>query len=211
MEQKKEIRLEKMRVGDFKYGFGNPRKISKKKTEELERSMDLFGDFGIFLVDEDDNVIAGNQRAKILNQRDPDVIVDVKRLIGYTEAELRAINIKDNTHAGEWDFDMLADWTADLTIDLGLEKSLKEELESRKVPEMELIHYEKYDYVLVVCKNSIDYDDLVNRLGIAKAKVHVTNKRTIKGRAVWYDKVKDLLFGPVNRSVDMVSEEGEAV
>ena len=195
MEKKKEIVLERMRVGDLKHGFGNPRKISKKKSEELERSMELFGDFGIFLIDEEDNLIAGNQRAKILCQKDPDIEVDVKRLIGYTEPELRAINIKDNTHAGEWDLDMLADWTADLTVDLGIEKALKEEIANRKIPEMELIHYEKYDYVLVVCKNSIDYDDLVNRLGIAKAKVHVTNKRTIRGRAVWYDKVKHLLFG----------------
>ena len=118
----------------------------------------------------------------------------MKRLIGYTEAELRAINIKDNTHAGDWDLEMLANWTADLTIDLGLEESIKKDIKSRKIPEMELIHYEKYDYVLLVCKNSIDYDELVSKLGIAKGKVHITNKRTIRGRAVWYDKVKGILF-----------------
>lgn len=190
----KRIELCRMRVGDLKHGFGNPRKISKKKSEELERSMELFGDFGIFLVDENDNVIAGNQRSKILAQKDPDIEVDVKRLIGYTEAELRAINIKDNTHAGDWDLEMLANWTADLTIDLGLEESIKKDIKSRKIPEMELIHYEKYDYVLLVCKNSIDYDELVSKLGIAKGKVHITNKRTIRGRAVWYDKVKGILF-----------------
>ena len=56
----KRIEVCKMRVGDLKHDFGNPRKISKKKSQELERSMDMFGDFGIFLVDEHDNVIAGN-------------------------------------------------------------------------------------------------------------------------------------------------------
>lgn len=81
----------------------------------------MFGDFGIFLIDENDNVIAGNQRSIILTKKDPDIMVDCKRLIGYTDAELRAINIKDNTHAGEWDLDLLADWTADLTVDLGLD------------------------------------------------------------------------------------------
>lgn len=34
MEERKErcIRCEKMRVGDLKHGFGNPRKITKKKA-----------------------------------------------------------------------------------------------------------------------------------------------------------------------------------
>ena len=52
MEERKErcIRCEKMRVGDLKHGFGNPRKITKKKAEELERSLEMFGDFGIFLI-----------------------------------------------------------------------------------------------------------------------------------------------------------------
>lgn len=77
----KRIEVCKMKVGDLKHNFGNPRKISKKKAEELERSLDTFGDFGIFLVDEHDNVIAGNQRSIILARRDPEIEVDVKRLI----------------------------------------------------------------------------------------------------------------------------------
>lgn len=109
----KRIELCQMRAGDIKTGFGNPRKISKKKMEELEFSMETYGDFGIYLLDEQDNVIAGNQRLKVvLKKFGPDTQLDCKRLIGYTKAELRAINIKDNTHAGDWDLDMLADWTA---------------------------------------------------------------------------------------------------
>ncbi len=116
----KRIEVCKMKVGDLKHNFGNPRKISKRKTEELERSMDLFGDFGIFLVDEQDNVIAGNQRSVILARRDPDIEVDVKRLIGYSEAELRSINIMDNTHAGEWDLELLADWKLMKTVEMNI-------------------------------------------------------------------------------------------
>lgn len=117
----KRIEVVTMRVGDIKTGFGNPRKIGKKKREELKRSLEQFGDFGLFLIDEQDNVIAGNMRHAILNEINPDQEVTCKRLVGYTEAELRAINIKDNTHAGEWDMDLLADWTADLNMDLGLD------------------------------------------------------------------------------------------
>jgi hypothetical protein len=188
MNNEKKIVLEKMKVGDMKYGFGNPRKITKKKSEELATSMETFGDFGIFLVDEENNVIAGNQRSKILAEKDPDTVVDVKRLIGYSEAELKAINIKDNTHAGDWDLDMLADWTADLTVDLGLKTD--ESDEKRTIPDMDPIKYEKYDYVIIACRSELDYNDLTRKLGIEGRKVAVTEKRKIKARAVWYDKMK---------------------
>ena len=185
----KRIEVCKMRVGDLKHNFGNPRKISKKKAEELERSMDLFGDFGVFVVDEHNNVIAGNQRSIILARRDPDIEVDVKKLIGYSEAELRSINIMDNTHAGEWDWELLADWTADLNLDLGIDLN-NENPEERKIEDMELIRYEKYNYVMIVCKSEIDYNDLVRKLGIEGRKVAITKKRKIKARAIWYDQMK---------------------
>ncbi len=185
----KKIEICKMRIGDLKHNFGNPRKISKKKIEELERSMDMFGDFGLFLVDEQNNVIAGNQRSIILSRRDPDIMVDVKRLIGYSEAELRSINIMDNTHAGEWDLELLADWTADLNLDLGVDLNNNNPQE-REIADMELIRYEKYNYVMIVCKNEIDYNDLIRKLGIEGRKVAVTKKRKIKARAVWYDQMK---------------------
>lgn len=185
----KRIEVCKMRVGDLKHNFGNPRKISKKKAEELERSMDLFGDFGVFVVDEHNNVIAGNQRSIILARRDPDIEVDVKKLIGYSEAELRSINIMDNTHAGEWDLELLADWTADLNLDLGIDLN-NENPEERKIEDMELIRYEKYNYVMIVCKSEIDYNDLIRKLGIEGRKVAITKKRKIKAMAIWYDQMK---------------------
>ena len=185
----KRIEVCKMKVGDLKHNFGNPRKISKKKAEELERSMDLFGDFGVFVVDEHNNVIAGNQRSIILARRDPDIEVDVKKLIGYSEAELRSINIMDNTHAGEWDLELLADWTADLNLDLGIDLN-NENPEERKIEDMELIRYEKYNYVMIVCKSEIDYNDLIRKLGIEGRKVAITKKRKIKARAIWYDQMK---------------------
>lgn len=185
----KKIEVCEMKVSDIKTGFGNPRKISKKNKEELQKSLETFGNFGIFLIDEDDNIIAGNQRLAVLNEMDPDTVVTCKRLIGYTKSELKAINIKANTHSGEWDLDLLADWTADLDMDLGIEKK-DEDPNERKIPEMELIHYEKYDYVLIACRSELDYNDLVRRLGIEGAKVKIAKKRKINARAIWYDKMK---------------------
>ena len=185
----KRIEVVEMPVSALKKDFGNPRKIKASKKKELKESLDQFGNFGLVLIDENDNIIAGNQRVSVLAEEDPEQVVLCKRLVGYTEAELRAINIKDNTHAGEWDLDMLADWTADLTVDLGLDIEEKNP-DERKIKDMELIHYEKYDYVIIACRHETDYNDLVRKLGIEDAKVAITKKRKIKARAIWYDDMK---------------------
>ena len=185
----KKIEYCQMKAGDVKTGFGNPRKISKAKMEELERSLQENGDFGIFLIDEQDNIIGGNQRLKaILKIWGPDTVLDCKRLIGYSKSQLKAINIKDNTHAGEWDLDALADWQADLHLDLGLEmKELAPE--ERAIPEMELIHYEKYNFVLICCRSELDYNDLIRKLGLEDKKIKIAKTRKIAARAVWYENI----------------------
>ena len=170
-EVEKRIELkEGVPISLLKFDFGNPRKITKKKKEELRRSMQTYGDFGLILVDEQYNVIGGSQRATVIKEDNPDATIDVKVLIGYSEAELRAINIRDNTHAGEWDMDLLADWTADLNLDLGLDLKSVDPAD-RKKKEMELINYEKYNYVLLVCRNELDYNELTRKLGINGAIV----------------------------------------
>ncbi len=193
----KEISVETLKVSELKNEFGNPRKISKKSKEELQKSLEDLGDFGLILIDEQNNIIAGNQRVGIMKELNPETEVLCKRLKGYTNSELKAINIKDNTHSGEWDLDLLADWTADLQIDLGLDFDVKE-VEERKIPDMELIHYEKYDYVMIVCRYETDYNDLVRKLGIEDKKVPITNKRKIKARAIWYDEMKTQILEKEN-------------
>lgn len=189
----KRIEVVNMRVGDIKTGFGNPRKISKKKRDELIQSLDGFGDFGVIVIDEHDNVIAGNQRVDVLKEKDPNQEVLCKRLIGYTVPELKAINIKANTHAGDWDMDLLADWTADLQVDLGLDKK-DDDLYERKLQDMEPIAFEKYDYVMIVCRDTNSYDRLIEQLGLQGRKVKFSDKKRIKARAIWYDDI-------VNKSV----------
>ncbi len=184
----KRIETVEMRAGDVKTGFGNPRKISQKKRNELKTSLETFGDFGSFIIDEDNNVIGGNMRLSIIKEMNPDQMITCRKLYGYTKSELKAINIKDNTHAGEWDIDLLAEWTADLSVDLGLEEAEKKQVEERTIEEMELIHYEKYDYVMIVCRNELDYNNLVRALGIEGKKVRIS-KRKINARAIWFDKM----------------------
>ena len=178
-----------MKVKDLSSSFGNPRKIKRKQRDELHQSLEQFGDFGLIVIDENNNIIAGNQRCSVLMEKSPDTEVLCKRLIGYSEPEKRAINIKDNTHAGEWDLDMLAEWTADLNVDFGIESKPKDP-EKMDLPDMELIRYEKYDYVLIVCRNEVDYKNLQRALGIEKRKMIVAPKRKTQARSIWYDDIK---------------------
>ena len=106
----KKIILEKVKLSELKTGFGNPRKIKKQNLSELKESINNFGDFGVFVIDEKNNLISGTQRARAMIEQGLDVEVDCKRLIGYTDVEKRIINVKCNQHSGEWDAEKLANW-----------------------------------------------------------------------------------------------------
>lgn len=192
----KSIEVVQRRVGDLKLDFGNPRKIKKQKREDLEESLEKYDDFGIIVINEQNQVLGGNQRVTIFQRKDPDRIVTCKMLVGYTIAEQKYVNIKLNSHAGEWDLDELGDWTADLmdSFKLDLEKPEKP-IEERSIKDMEPIHYEQYDYVLIACRNELDYNDLTRKLGIDGGTVKVAKSRRIKGRAIWYDKMKAQILG----------------
>lgn len=186
----KRIEVVQRRVGDLKLDFGNPRKIKKQKREDLEQSLDDLGDFGIIIINEENQVIGGNQRVTIFQKKDPDMIVTCKMLVGYTTKEQKYVNIKANSHAGEWDMDEFADWTADLIdFKLDIEKPVKP-LDERSIKDMEPVHYEKYDYVIIACRNELDYNDLVRKLGIDGRTVKCAKTRRIKARAIWYDQMK---------------------
>lgn len=201
----KEIKVMELEVGQLKTGFGNPRKITAKKMKELENSLETLGDFGVFIIDDKYNLIGGNQRAAVLKKRDPHIKVTCKMMIGYTEAELRAVNLVDNTHAGDWDADALAQWTADLNLDIGIDAA-KKQVDERTIPDMEPIRFEKYNYVIIACDNEIDYNELTRNLGIEGAKIRVA-KRKLKARAVWYHDIKAQIVPKVDNPK---TEEEEA-
>jgi len=185
----KRIEVVYRRPSEIKTNFGNPRKIKKQKVEELSHSLKTLGNFGVLVIDENDDIISGSQRLKDMLAKGNDEPELCKQLFGYTEAEKRAINIKSNEHAGEWDLDLLASWTADLNIDIGIDES--KNLSDHDIENMEPIAFEKYDYVLIACRNTLDYENLKESLGIKTAKVKINDKKKIKARAVWYDDISD--------------------
>lgn len=206
----KRIEVVERRVGDLKLDFGNPRKIKKQKREDLEDSLEKYDDFDIIVINEKNQVLGGNQRVTIFQKKNPDKIVVCKMLIGYTVAEQKYVNIKLNSHAGEWDLDELGDWTADLmgSFKLDLEKPQKP-IDERSIKDMEPIHYEQYDYVLIACRNELDYNDLTRKLGIDGGTVKVAKSRRIKGRAIWYDQMKAQIVEASEIAPDEKESNGE--
>lgn len=190
-KSEKRIEVVELIASELKDALGNPRKCTKKKRDELQQSLEMFGDFGVIVIDDENNIISGHQRisAMISSGRGEDKVL-CKRLIGYSKPELRAINIKANTHAGDWDLAKLADWTADLNLNLGLDIPTKDPGEDVKIRDMEPLRYEQYDYVIIACKTEPDYLRLIRDLGLEGKKVLMSRgksgERKIKARAIWF-------------------------
>lgn len=103
----------------------NPRKIQKKAFDALKKSLQEFPEMKklrMIVVDEDMKILGGHQRIyalKDLGYAD----VEVKQVFGLTEKQKREFIIKDNTAAGEWDTDILANnWEMEELESWGLDK-----------------------------------------------------------------------------------------
>lgn len=193
-DEKKRIEVVELKVSELNNQFGNPRRIDKKGIDSLKNSLDRLGDFGVIVIDENNSIIAGNQRVSVLKKQDPDTKVLCKRLVGYTTAEKRAVNIKDNRHEGLDDLGLLAEWVGDLNLALGIDpKKEKKEKEGATIELLEPIRYEKYDYVLICCRSELDFNQLQDKLGLDKKKDLIVSRKgrrkTINCRAVWYDEL----------------------
>ena len=87
----------------------NPRKISVEKKQKLIESIDKFDLVEIPAVDLDMTIIGGNQRVAaliLLNRGDEEIDVRYPNR-KLTDKELKEYAIISNTHAGEFDFELL--------------------------------------------------------------------------------------------------------
>lgn len=99
----------KVKVKDLVQLDINPRKISEEKKQKLAKSLDRFNLVEIPAVNTDMKIIGGNQRVMALliadrGEEEIDVRYPNRKL---TEKEVKEYAIISNTHAGEFDFDIL--------------------------------------------------------------------------------------------------------
>ena len=154
----KKIETLHLKPSELKHDFGNPRKCSKEKIEELKKSLEQFGDHDIIKINEKNEIISGHQRIKAMIDLNIDTPILCKKLIGYTKKELKKINIDSNEHVGEWDYDLLSDWKDDIKDldfmfkkDKGIREGWYNKKEHYNLESEGEIEYKKILYRLEAC------------------------------------------------------------
>lgn len=118
MEQLK-WETKKVKVKDLIQLDINPRKISEYKKQKLVESLEKFNLVEIPAVNTDLQIIGGNQRVTALllvgrGEEEIDVRFPNRKL---TKKEVKEYAIISNTHAGEWDFEIMEVEFADIEIE----------------------------------------------------------------------------------------------
>jgi hypothetical protein len=168
-----EWKTEKRKVNDLLPFEINPRKISDEKRQQLIRSLEKFNLAEIPAINKDGIVISGNQRIKALQmigrgEELIDVRVPNRQL---TEAEVKEYNLISNTHAGEWDFEMLELEFSDINLnDFNIEglDDWKAKQESALVSEASTKdlseRIESKFMIEVICVSESEQEQLYNEL-----------------------------------------------
>ncbi len=105
------------------YG-GNPRRVTKIQFEALVKNIEANGYTNRIIVNQDNIVLAGNQRLKALKKLKYELVTVLKPSIHLTKEQEQRINVTDNISAGEWNTDMLANlFDAEVLYDWGMPKN----------------------------------------------------------------------------------------
>lgn len=116
--EKLQWETKKVKVKDLIQLDINPRKISEQKKQKLIESLEKFNLVEIPAVNTDMQIIGGNQRVTALvlvgrGDEDIDVRMPNRKL---TKKEVKEYAIISNTHAGEFDFEILELEFADIEL-----------------------------------------------------------------------------------------------
>ena len=103
-------KFERVRLNALKPNKRNARKHTEKQYNLLKESITRFGFTSVLVVDDDNNILAGNGRYEAAKRLGMEAL-PVRRLSNMSEAERRAYAISDNRLAeiASWDFEILTD------------------------------------------------------------------------------------------------------
>lgn len=210
-----------MKVEDIKENPDNPRTIKKAKFRKLVNSIQNFPqmlELRPIVVDENDVVLGGNMRLKALQEAEI-MEVPVIRAADLTEQQKKEFIIKDNVGFGDWDYDMLAnEWDLDSLVEWGMDaaafdmKDYDEPIDESEYDEEPIYPIvprmtEKYDYVMILAENDIDYTFLKTFFELEDMEDYKSTKIGM-GRVVLFEKFKRLLDERSGQAGDTESQEG---
>ena len=190
------LTIETMSVKDVIKGKAkyNPREITKEAKEALRQSLERYGyvDSLVFNI-RTGTLVSGHQRIDILNEEgveNVDVsIIDVDEI---REKELNVLLNNQEISGGyttklqelieEFDIDFLDTFYIEDLLP-NVEEELAEEKEQEKndeqpFPKMELLPYESYDSVLLICKTTVDFNYIRDILKLGKVNHSTTTKKS---------------------------------
>lgn len=182
------FRTDRVRVRELAPSSFNPRKIKAAEKQKLLHRLEKYGMISIPVRDFDGTLLGGKQRCEILMQfglgeTEVDVRTAIRKL---TEEELKEVMLIENSHAGEWDMEVLRkEFESFVDLDefnIMLEESandIEKELtdsEDRK-SELPIVAKmsEKYTAIVVVCTNEIDLNHIAEKLGLEMEKCYKSN------------------------------------
>lgn len=100
--------LENKAIKDLKPLEINPRSISKEQFKQLETSIAKFGFIDKPILNQDDTIICGHQRIKVLKKQKIKEIMCWVPSRMLTQEEVTELAIRHNLNHGNWDYDILA-------------------------------------------------------------------------------------------------------
>lgn len=182
------FKTEQVRIGDLVPHVKNPRKIKAAEKQKLWERIQKYGMIGIPVRDADNTLLSGNRRCEVIVSNGlGDILIDVRTAVRkLTDEELREVMIIENTHAGEWDLEMLKQEFDEL-VDLESYGLSHEELDRQieeaselleEEPELPVVakFSEKYDSIVIICRNEIDMNHLSEKLGLDRVQCYKSSK-----------------------------------
>jgi DNA modification methylase len=176
MKNLKRWRIEKRNINDLQEHAKNPRKLTREEAKHLKKSIDKFGLIDLPVITNDNRVIGGHQRLRILKEMSV-TTVDcwVPDGSDLNDEDIDELNIRLNRNQGEWDWDILAnEWDINDLLDWGFNekefgadadiinsKDEKDEvLEPTKDPKTKLGDVYELGNHRLVCGDSTNPDDV---------------------------------------------------
>lgn len=181
------MKIELLKITDLKPAKYNPRKISEKMLEKLKANIVEFGMVEPLVVNKDMTVIGGHQRLKACTALDmkevPCFVIDVDK-----EKE-KKLNIALNKIQGDWDYDMLKEFTADVLKDVGFENyEISGIIKDFKIPAAEITVPKDESlnlFIVIQTYNDEDFENLQKVLNIPKKMKKIEYEEFMK---VWHAK-----------------------
>lgn len=184
------MKIEKRAIGELKPAEYNPRKKLKKGDAEYKRIQDSLNAFGYVdpvIINADNTIIGGHQRATVLQDLGYDEIDCV--IVDISKDQEKALNIALNKITGEWDTGLLQNLLEDLKkqkFDLSLTGFSADEVEklfSKKKsegdkPEVEFTEElcERHNYLVLYFDNDVDWLNAQTIFDIKSVKALPTRK-----------------------------------